>query len=160
MNDRYRDVQIIALTKEDSQLLLNLLKSLKPEYMRYFHPFHFDHKTVFELLDSKVKDKYFGIKVNGKLGGFYMLRGFDKGYEIPSYGVIIDENYSGCGLAMLTLNHMYTFCRVNKIKKVMLKVHPDNVRAKKIYIKAGFVETGVDEKNGHIVFHKKIELCK
>jgi len=158
VKDWYRDVQIIGLTKEDAGLLSDMLLKIEKEYTKYFIPFSFDYDTIFNLLDQKIKDRYYGIKVDGKLGGFYMLRGLDKGYEVPSYGVIITKQFSGCGLARLTLCHAFSFCRVNKINKLMLKVHPENIIASRLYTEAGFVRDGIDEKNGHHIYYKDIKL--
>jgi RimJ/RimL family protein N-acetyltransferase len=38
----------------------------------------------------------------------------------------------------------------------MLKVHPDNFVAKKIYENFGFIYQGVDERIGHLIYHKMI----
>lgn len=85
-----------------------------------------------------------------------MLRGFDEGYSVPSYGVWISENYSNKGLSTFTLQHAISFCKLNSIKKIMLKVHPDNVSAKHIYEKHGFKQTGVDPKIHHLIYHKDL----
>jgi RimJ/RimL family protein N-acetyltransferase len=84
-----------------------------------------------------------------------MLRGFDEGYEIPSYGVWISSKFSNRGLSALTLHHAFAFCKLNGIKILLLKVHPENVVAKKLYESLGFVKIGVDERNGNFIYHKK-----
>jgi ribosomal protein S18 acetylase RimI-like enzyme len=35
----------------------------------------------------------------------------------------------------------------------MLKVHPENGRAKSLYERFGFKQTGVDEKKNNLVYH-------
>jgi len=109
------------------------------------------------MIDSAVRDKYFGIFISDNLAGFYMLRGFDEGYEVPSYGVWISDKYSRMGLSTLTLQHAITFCRINSIKKIMLKVHPENVVAKNIYESFGFKEEGIDQKNSNLIYQKSLD---
>ena len=108
---------------------------------------------------AKVKeDKYFGIFTDNKLIGFFMLRGFDDGYNIPSYGVWIAPDYTGLGLAKLTLAFAISFCKLNKIKKIMLKVHPENVVAKRLYESMGFVNTGIDQRNDNLIYQKDLNI--
>jgi RimJ/RimL family protein N-acetyltransferase len=38
----------------------------------------------------------------------------------------------------------------------MLKVHPDNLIAKKIYEDFGFVNEGIDNKIGHLIYFKNL----
>ena len=85
-----------------------------------------------------------------------MLRGFDEGYEIPSYGVWISKKYSAMGLSKLTLQHAVSICKINGIKKLLLKVHPENKRAKMIYENFGFTKESVDPKNNNLIYYKDI----
>lgn len=154
--DKHRDIAIRKLKPENAEELSRLLQSAGPEYSRYFIPFKFDRQTIEGILASARRDRYFAVCIGGELAGFYMLRGFDQGYEVPSYGVWIGPAYSGMGLASLTLQHAFCFCRANGIKRLMLKVHPDNAKAKKIYERNGFTETGIDAGNNNLIFHRDI----
>ncbi len=93
------------------------------DYNKHFIPFEFTHNKLESILSKTVRDLYIGIFVNKKIAGFFMLRGFDEGYEIPSYGVWISSQYSNKGLAKLTLQHAISTCLLAGIKKIMLKVH-------------------------------------
>jgi len=148
---------IKILPVSDAEKLCSLLSASYKNYSKHFIPFSFDLNTIKEILDKLIDDKFFGVYVNEKLVGFYMLRGFDEGYEIPSYGVWISKEYSGLGLSKLTLQHAITFCKANKIKKIMLKVHPENTIAKNIYEKFGFIEEGVDQKNSNLIYYKSLD---
>lgn len=151
------NLEIIELTSVHSKILSEKLSSEGKDYLKYFIPFEdYSEEYIYRILSKKKIDKYFGLFVENDLIGFYMLRGFDAGYEIPSYGVWISSEYSNKGLSTLTLFHAFSFCKLNNIKTLMLKVHPDNTVAKKLYESLGFVKTGVDEKIGHIIYHKNI----
>ncbi len=150
-------LEIKKISAAQAKELSDLLLQSDREYSKYFIPFQFDVESVSAVLNKAVNDMYYGIYANSKLVGFYMLRGWDAGYEIPSYGVWIAENYSSKGLSKLTLHHALSVCRINNIKKLMLKVHPDNLVAKKLYEDFEFIYQKVDEKIGHLIYYKDIK---
>lgn len=149
-----KSVEIKILKVEHISDLIKKLSNEQPEYLKYFTAFEFSSEKFNTLLKKAVNDKFYGIFVGDEIAGFYMLRGFDEGYEIPSYGVIILSNFANKGLSKLTLFHAFTLCRINNIKKLMLKVRPENIYAKKLYESLGFAKTGFDEKNGNYIYHK------
>ncbi|MCZ7610331.1 MAG: GNAT family N-acetyltransferase [Ignavibacterium sp.] len=151
------EVEIRKINIAQSKELSDLLLQSDREYSKYFIPFEFDIESVSKVMGKAVKDMFYGIYVNSILVGFYMLRGWDAGYDIPSYGVWISENFSSKGLSKLTLHHAISICKINKVKKLMLKVHPDNITAKRIYEDFGFTFNGIDEKIGHLVYYKNIK---
>lgn len=150
------DIDIKRIDESYAEELSKLLAAGKKEYSQYFIPFEYDVSTITKLLSDAEENRYFGIFAGSELVGFYMLRGFDSGYQIPSYGVWISEQYSGKGLGKLTLYHAITFCKINSIQKIMLKVHPENINAKSLYERAGFMQTGIDSKIGHLIYHKEL----
>jgi len=149
-------LEIKRLNINNAKELTNLLQSSDKEYSKYFIPFTFDFETISEILSKAKNDQIYGIYVKQNLAGFYMLRGFDEGYSVPSYGVWISEKYANEGLSTFTLQHAISFCKLNSIKKLMLKVHPENLAAKHIYEKYGFIQTGVDPKIHHLIYHKDL----
>ena len=148
------DLFISSLNVNDADDLNKLINFTYKQHSKYFTPFNND--SLLKILKQVKLDKYFAIHYNNKLIGFFMLRGFDEGYKIPSYGVWILPQYTNKGIAKLTLQYAVTFCKINNIPKLMLKVHPENNVAKDMYLKYGFVITGKDEKNDNIILHKDI----
>lgn len=151
-----KTLEIKKLITDNTKELAQLLQSADEDYSQYFIPFTFDDETILRIISNAIKDQYYGIFVDSKLAGFYMLRGFDEGYSIPSYGVWISEKYVNRGLSTFSLQHAISFCKLNSIKKLMLKVHPENQAAKHIYEKYGFKQTGVDPKIHHLIYHKEL----
>jgi len=150
-----KSVEIKELTPDHAPIFSEKLSKEGGDYLKYFIPFtEYSETFIKKILSEKKHDKYFGLFVKDEIVGFYMLRGFDSGYEIPSYGVWISSNYANKGLSKLTLYHAFSVCKLNNIKTLMLKVHPENTIAKKLYEKFGFVEVGIDEKIGHLIYHK------
>jgi RimJ/RimL family protein N-acetyltransferase len=86
-----------------------------------------------------------------------MLRGFDGGHERPSFGVYVSERFANHGLGTLALQYVLSWCRLNKIASIMLKVHPENQHARHIYEQTGFEFTEVCSRTGHDVFEKRWE---
>ena len=153
---KYKHIVIKEIDSSMAYKLSSLLQNADKEYSKYFIPFDFDYETIKSILSKKKRDCFFGIFINDEIVGFYMLRGFDQGYEVPSYGVWISSKYAGYGLSRLTLQYAETFCKINRIKKIMLKVHPKNIRAKKIYEMAGYYKVGIDHNNDNIIYNKKL----
>jgi RimJ/RimL family protein N-acetyltransferase len=135
-------VSIRLLTPADANTISALLLGSSADYLGFFHPFAFDGATLRSQLERARKDVFFGLEVGStatrELAGFYMMRGLDEGYPDPMYGVFVSSHYSNKGLARLTLDHAFSFCKLNHYAKILLKVDPRNVRAKKLYESCGF----------------------
>jgi RimJ/RimL family protein N-acetyltransferase len=153
----FKSIEISELGPEYARALSKLLIAADKNYSQHFVPFSFDENSIKKILKRAKNDKYFGVFISNELVGFYMLRGFDEGYNIPSFGIWIAEQYSGLGLSKLTLQHAISYCKVNGIKKIMLKVHPDNFVAKKTYENYGFIQEGTDTKNNNLIYYKDLK---
>ena len=150
----FKNVEINELHTDHAEILSKLLLASDETYTQYFIPFSFEANTIKKILEGATKDQYFGVFIGRELAGFYMLRGFDEGYDIPSYGIWIAETFAGLGLSKLTLQHAISYCKVNGIKRIMLKVHPENAIAKKTYEDFGFKQQGTDSKNNNLIYYK------
>lgn len=141
------------LRADDAGEFARLLAAQSTAYARFFSPFSFSPADVSRLLADRERDIFMGMYWQERLVGFFMLRGWDEGYEVPAYGVLIDEGHAGCGLATLSLRAAKAICRLCAAPRLMLKVHPDNGRAKSLFERAGFVRTGVDAGSGTLIYH-------
>ena len=144
---------ILPLVTKDAPQLSAMLCAQSPAYVRFFTPFSFDQDALTDILARQRQDIFMGIYWQEDLVGFFMLRGWDEGYEAPSYGVMIDERYSGYGLTRLSLKMVKSICKLRHSPLIMLKVHPDNTVAKSLFEEARFIQTGVDAASGHLVYH-------
>ena len=150
-------LSIRPLTHQDVEGLVKLLTSQRLEYLQHFHPFVFSREGVRDELLQVAKDQYWAIWNGSILVGFFMLRGMDAGYQRPSFGVMIDEGHSGQGLARLALEHALQWCRTQNIRRVMLKVAPDNYRALRAYLKAGFVAIDTCKQTGQRIMEASLD---
>jgi RimJ/RimL family protein N-acetyltransferase len=153
-------VNFRVLTPDDANAVSRLLLEGSTEYMRFFHPFAFDSSTVRLQLERAKKDVFFGLEVGscseGELAGFYMMRGLDEGYPNPMYGVFVSPTFCCKGLARLTLSHAICFCKLNHYERILLKVDPNNVRAKKLYESCGFHFLRNESASREIVLYREI----
>jgi RimJ/RimL family protein N-acetyltransferase len=148
------DLEIVPLTPSDAGELSAMLCAARPEYAAHFHPFAFDEETVRRQLDHARRDRYWAIRSGGELAGFFMLRGFDEGYERPSFGVFIAERFAGRGLARRALAESIKWCEQNAVAEMMLKVYRENAAALRIYEEAGF--TIAETRGNEIVMTKRL----
>lgn len=137
----------------DAFKLSSMLLAQSPAYVRFFTPFDFQHASIVSLLAGQGKDIFMGMYWDDRLIGFFMLRGWNNGYEIPSYGVLVDEKYSGYGLTRLSLKLAKSICRLRHAPQIMLKVNPGNKVAKRLFEEAAFAQTGVDDQTGNLIYH-------
>jgi len=150
-------IVISQLTQHHKESLVKLLANQRPDYLRHFHPFVFSKEGVCEELLKAAKDQYWAFWDGSILVGFFMLRGMDAGYTRPSFGVMIDEAYSGQGLAGRALEHALQWCGSQNIHRVMLKVAPDNFRALSAYLKAGFVAIDTCKQTGQHIMEANLD---
>ena len=152
----YEHLTIRVLEPHDAPELARLLNEQSEAYTRLFKPFAFEQPTIAKLLTNCRRDVYEGLFWNHRLIGFFMLRGWDDNFDVPSYGVLIDERYRNLNLAKLTLRTAKTICRLRGCTKMMLKVHPENTLAKHLYEQAGFTCVGVDPANDNLIYRTDI----
>lgn len=126
-----------------------------PEYSHFFYAFGADETKIAQMLEKTKLDVYSGVFWNDELLGIFMLRGWDDDYEIPSFGVLIDEKHKGGTLMRLTLDAAKLICRMSGAKKMMAKIHPDNVSPRGAR-RLGFNQVGVEEKSGNVIYHLEL----
>jgi RimJ/RimL family protein N-acetyltransferase len=144
-------ITIEPLTPAHLPQLVALRAASPPGYDAYFSPFVFDEQNLGRILAESRADQYLALLWGGELAGMAMLRGLDEGYTVPSYGVWVAHPFSGRGLALASLRHAVTACEELGCAELMLKVHPENTRARRIYERFGFEQTGHDARNGNLV---------
>jgi len=150
-----KDLNITRLSPGDASALSRLLMDDSDDYRKYFIPFATDIESLEDRLESVCEDRYWGVWFEATLVGFFMMRGFDEGYQRPSFGVYIAQVYSGRGLSRLALDYCMSWCRMNHIGAMMLKVHPDNRYARQTYENAGFTVDDICPRTGHTIMEKR-----
>jgi RimJ/RimL family protein N-acetyltransferase len=147
-----RDLTIRPLRVEDAREVSALLRAQPPDYARFFYAFSSDEKEIAAILAARELDVYTGLFWGGRLVGFFMLRGWDAGYEIPSFGVLIDDKFRGGRFMRLSLDIAKLVCRLCGAPRLMAKIHPDNVSPRGAR-RLGLVQTGVEAETGNVIYH-------
>lgn len=143
---------IRKLITADTSSVAAFLQAQSPKYLRFFYAFKADETEIAQVLEANDKDVYSGVFWEECLIGIFMLRGWDAGYEIPSFGVLIDEKYKGWAFMRLTLDAAKLICRLAGAKKMMAKIHPENVSPRGAR-RLGLYQTGLEETTGNIIYH-------
>jgi ribosomal protein S18 acetylase RimI-like enzyme len=111
----------------------------RPEVTRQFRPFPLTAKTAAGIVNAERTDFFCVAILDHRIVAFGMLRGWEDGYEVPSFGVLVDHRYQGRGLG----RQMTEFCareaRHVGAQRVRLTVYASNRRAVHVYESLGFV---------------------
>jgi len=151
MSNQQEYLAIRSLCVEDSAALSRLFRSQPPNYARFFYAFSFEEDAISKLLSERQRDFYAGVFWQGELAGFFMLRGWDAGYEVPSFG----EKHRGATFMKLSLDAAKLICRLCGAPRMMAKIHPDNVSPRGAR-RLGFIQTGVEVETGNIIYHLEL----
>lgn len=110
------------------------------EAARFFHPHPFSQDTATYLAwhSQGKRDRYFVADYCGCVVGYSMLRGWDEGYEIPSWGGCVHPQLRNVGLGKCLLVHGIRSAMAAGASKLRLTVYKDNDRAVHVYRKMGF----------------------
>lgn len=149
------DFTIRPLRVEDAGLVSALLRAQPPEYARFFYAFGSGEEEIARILSGRVRDVYSGMFWRGRLACVFMLRGWDAGFDVPSFGVLVDERQRGRAFMRISLDVAKLICRLSGAPRLMAKIHPDNVSPRGAR-RLGLVQTGVEVETGNVIYH--IEL--
>lgn len=147
-----KDLTIRSLKATDAARLADFMNAQTAEYKRFFYAFGSSEQDIAEMLSVAKRDNYSGVFWQEDLVGIFMLRGWDAGFETPSFGVIISENYRGKAFLNLTVDAAKLICKMFGINRYMVKIHPDNAPLANVQ-KMGFYQTGIEESTGNVIFH-------
>ena len=150
-----KSLSIRQLEQTDVAAIAAFMRLQSAEYLRFFYAFGSDESAIAEMLSASKMDIYSGVFWQADLAGIFMLRGWDAGYEVPSFGVLIDEKYRGGAFMRLTLDTAKLICRLSGAKRLMAKIHPDNVSPRGAR-RLGLDQTGVEESTGNIIYHMEL----
>lgn len=107
-----------------------------------FDPFPLDAETARRIATAPRRDHYYGaVAGDGRILGMTMLRGWDEGYEIPSFGTFVDHELHGRGIGSRLLDETIAAARELGAPKVRLSVYASNAGAERLYRSRGFAET-------------------
>lgn len=136
------DVSIREVCPTDYEAFADFLQDNNcPEILKQFHPFQLTAETAYQIACIPHQDHFY-VAVHGKrIVGLSMLRGWDVGFDIPSFGILIDISMHGSRLGRQLTEYTITEAKSIGCKCVRLSVYDDNVVAMQLYRSLGFRET-------------------
>lgn len=151
------NLEISSITPTEIELLYEFLSKQPFSYRKDFHPFQEESIDFLEsLITYSTKDRYYMVTLNGMFAAFFMLRGWQEGFERPSFGLLVDHQHANKGLGKLCMQAALIECRILGIKEIMLKVSPSNTFAMKIYTNEGFKFNSCCKNTGHFMLVKQL----
>lgn len=117
--------------------ICNFFNSNIEDY-KFFHPHGFSIEDFYKEIENKNKDTYIFMEDNKQLIGYGLLRGLDRGFEIPSLGILISKEWRGKGYSVLLMNHLHEISKQLNMNKVRLTVYKENKIAISLYNKLGY----------------------
>jgi RimJ/RimL family protein N-acetyltransferase len=104
----------------------------------HFHPHPFNWAEANLRANYAGRDYYALMMLDNKAIGYGFLRGWDDKYAIPSLGIYIDKPFRGSGAAKVLMEFLHLIATLRGASRVRLRVHPDNVRARRLYDLLGY----------------------
>lgn len=144
-------IAVRPLRRTDGPLLTRFLREVAAAGVTSeFHPHPFDAATAERLCAYRGKDWYsvgtVGARRQWLMAGYVMLRGWDEGFLIPSFGICVHPDWQGFGLGRLLTQAAIAVARLRRSPAIRLKVYPANTRALGLYRSLGFLFSGESER--------------
>ncbi len=111
-----------------------------PKITSMFTAFPLTREIAHWIACEPHQDRFYIALQNGEITGFSMLRGWDEGFSVPSFGIFIDHRKHGFGIGKELLDHTIEAAQKIGCKKIRLSVYASNQIAYKIYENRGFTE--------------------
>lgn len=108
--------------------------------VRTFNPFPMTDETARRIALAPHKDHFYGAFLDGRIVALSMLRGWDEGYTVPSFGIIVDHRFHNRGIGAALTSFTVEEARRLGCERVRLSVYASNPAAVHIYASRGFVE--------------------
>jgi ribosomal protein S18 acetylase RimI-like enzyme len=110
------------------------------ETTRHFRPFPLTAETAKWITYTPKQDRYYLALFGDQVVGLCMLRGWDEGFPVPSFGVMVDRAFSGKGIGKLMTEYAVEEAKKLGCKQIRLSVYASNVAAYHLYSSLGFKE--------------------
>lgn len=110
----------------------------------FFRPHPFTPDDARDIAGQDGGDVYAVLLEDGHAVAYGMLRGWSEGYMVPSLGIAVRTSAQGRGLGRTMMRHLHAEARRRGATVVRLRVHPDNIRARRLYETLGYAYAGED----------------
>ncbi len=166
MADNAREADAIAFREiepEDLEALSSFLQENDvPSVVRTFNPFPMTTETARKIALEDHRDRYYGAFTGECLVGMSMLRGWDEGHPLPSFGIMVDHRRHNMGIGGRMLDYTIEQARKLGSPRIRLTVYESNKAGVHLYTSRGFVEDSrhsmaiMGESDAKIVMFKEL----
>ena len=137
------DIRIREVVPADAALLVEFFKvNATAATLRHFSPFRLDEATARQIAMEPRLDLYFAAFLEEVIVGLSLLRGWDEGFEIPSFGMLIDERLRGKRVGRRLMEWTMEEARRRGCSQVRLSVNASNRAGMHLYESMGFIRQG------------------
>jgi GNAT superfamily N-acetyltransferase len=125
---------------DEAELARFLEENDRPEIVRTFNPFPMTAETARRIAAAPRRDRYYGAFDGDRLVALSMLRGWDEGWAVPSFGIVVDHRAHGRGLGGRLTAWTVDAARTLGAPSVRLTVFASNGPGIHVYQRVGFTE--------------------
>jgi GNAT superfamily N-acetyltransferase len=105
----------------------------------FFYPHPLTPEEARRLCRYVGLDQYFVATINGRILGYGMLRGWDKGYAIPSLGLATHPDARSQGLSEFLMRELIQQARNRGATQIRLNADASRLRLINFLVRHGFV---------------------
>ena len=124
---------------------------------RFFSPHAVDEASLSALSKHSGKDLYLLLVNSHRVLGYGLLRGWDKGYSVPSLGIAIHPDARGTGFARALMEFLHAEAGFRGSSKVRLRVHAENQKALSLYTHLGYIFAADESQDQYLVGFKELQ---
>ena len=117
---------------------------------KYFHPHPFTAAQAKVTTAYAGPDVYALMLLASEAIGYGFLRGWEEHHSVPSLGIYVAADRRGSGAARVLMEYLHLAASLRGAARVRLKVHPENIRARRLYARLGY-RFAVTPENGEFV---------
>jgi perosamine synthetase len=139
LGETVSNVRLVSIRPEHTPALAALFE--RNADTEGFDPFPLTGATARSITERPGADMYFGGALGEQLIALTMLRGFDQGHEVPSFGILVDRQYRNAGFGRTLTELTIARARTAGCPSVRLSVYASNTRAWTLYERLGFRES-------------------
>lgn len=103
-----------------------------------FHPHPLTPEVARRIANHRGEDLYYVAINEDSVLAYGMLRGWEKGYDVPSLGIAVHPDFRGLGLGSAMMKFLHIAARIQGAKRIRLKVYPENSSAIRMYEGLGY----------------------
>jgi perosamine synthetase len=129
-----------SIRPEHADALVDLFVRNAVALTENFDPFPLTSSEARRIAHASGGDAYYIAQSDGRAVAFSMLRGFDEGYEAPSFGIFVDQEHHGLGIGRQLTMWTIEQARLRGCRAVRLSVYSTNTAARRLYESLGFSE--------------------